>query len=724
LPVLLGPVSALKAGDISRPKIGLVLGGGGARGAAHVGVLKVLEENRVPVDFIVGTSMGAIVGGFYAAGLSPREMEDIFKQIDWQDLFHDFPSEEYLSFRHKKDLQRLMEFELGVKSGGLALPRGLISGRKLDFLLKKYTLSVSDIKEFDHLPIPFRAVSTDLATGDRVVHNSGDLADAIRASMSIPGLFPPVEINSRFLIDGGVTDNLPVQVAKDMGADIIIAVDAGMPVLNPEKLRSFVDISGQVVNIYTKKNTDLSLALLKADDILIRPELNDISTRDFVRTQEAVFAGEKAAHALVREIKKYSLSSSEFETFLSLQRRAESGPVTVDFIRVRKEGISDPESIRKKIKTRPGDRLDLDVLEKDLTSIYATGDFETVSFSLSRKQEQQGLVIEAREKSWGPDYLRFGFNLSDDSEGNSSYTALADLRLTRLNHLGGEWQNIVQIGRTRGIFSQFYQPLENSDTFFLAPYLNLERNREDVYNDNERIGEYDIENIYAGLDLGVNFASQARLRAGIVSGSVDAEQKTGSRAIPEFKNINKAAYLARAEYDQFDNHRFPKKGIKGSIDLYVSDTGLGADYSYRRIEAGLSGVRTFKNRHTVLANIEAGISLDQKTPFYDQFTLGGLLALSGYKDKQLRGQHKFLTDLVYYYKLGDLGFAKKGVYLGAALEAGNIWNERRDIDADDLLWGGTLFLGLDTLLGPLYIGYGETEGSAEGRFYLLLGRTF
>jgi len=709
---------------LKRPKIGLVLGGGGARGVAHIGILKVLEENNVPVDYIAGTSMGAIVGGLYASGLSPERIEEIFNEMDWYDIFSDRPSEKYLSFRHKQDQKQLMDFEMGVKNGRLVLPKGFIPGQKLGFELKKLTLHVADIDNFDNLPVPFRAVSADLANGDMVVHNKGNLSEAIRASMSIPGIFPPIKIDGRVLVDGGIVNNLPIDVVKQMGADIIIAVDVGTPLKDTTELRSMVDITVQVINILTMQNVNYSTSLIGEKDILIRPDLGDITAQDFPRTPEAIKIGEKAAQNIADKIKQYSVSPEAYRKYLARQRAGQSPPIKIDFIEVESPVRVSPKAIKGRIKTKVGAPLDLKILEQDLTRIYAMEDFEAVNFKIVERDDEKGLLIDTKEKEWGPNYLRFGLNLLADSDGNSEFTLLTDYRMTQINSLGGEWKNVLEIGRTTGIFSEFHQPLDVQNYFFISPQIAAARFLEDIYEEGGLIAEYRVDYIWGGGDIGVNLGSVVEGRLGIRRGIVQAEPEVGGTSLPEFPDIDKTAIVAKLEYDQLDNHKFPKQGVFAGVDFFMSDKNLGSDYSYQKLGCSLVKATTFKEKHTVLLLIDAGISLDDNTPFYDEFTLGGFLALSGYAEKQLRGQNVGLVDLIYFYNIARMTGFINGIYIGGSFEAGNVWNDRHDIDLDDLLFGGTILLGIDTKIGPIYLGYGQSEDSPDGRAYLFLGQIF
>lgn len=704
-----------------RPKIALVLGGGGARGAAHAGVLKVLEANHVPIDFIVGTSMGSIVGGLYAAGYSPEEIEDLFKEIDWNEMLSDRPTEDVLPFRNKKDFQRLSNLEMGIKNGKILFPRGIIAGQKLDFMLNKLTIHTIDIQNFDKLGIPFRAVATDVVTGEMVVFDKGNLAQAIRASMSVPGAFPPVKIGGKLLVDGFVAKNVPVEIAKQWGADIIIAVDVGVELLKEEDLKTLVDITSQMFNILSQKNVDESLKLLTEKDILIKPDLHGIGQGDFVKTPEAAKRGQEKALEYVDQIKRYSVSQKEYQTFLAHQRVHEKDPIVIDAVEVEKPKRVNEYLVKGQIKTKPGKPLDFKQLERDVTNIYAIGDFETVGFNIVEKDGKKDLVFNTQEKSWGPRYLRFGLNLESDVSGSNNYTTILDYRHTQLNSLGAEWKLIGQIGQNSGVFTDFYQPLDAQNYFFVDPQLKYMQTMQDVYSGSKKITQYKTIEKGGGFDVGVNLKSYMEMRVGLRRSVVNAEPEIGT-ALPSYDDIQKGGFLAQVDFDQLDDHRFPTRGIKAEAHLFLSEAGLGADQSYEKLDAQISKATTINKRHTIVAAVKGGLSLDDKTPYYDQFSAGGFLDLSGLAQDQLRGKNVGIGEFVYYYKLIDTrGFANK-VYIGGSFEAGNVW-ENKDQFGKDLIYGGSAFIGLDTVLGPLYIGYGLADGY-NGRAFVYLGRTF
>jgi NTE family protein len=704
-----------------RPKIGLVLGGGGARGAAHVGVLKVLEENRIPVDFVVGTSMGSIVGGLYAAGRSPEEIDQVFHEINWVDLFADWPTQDWLSFRRKRDLERYIDIEFGAGfKKGFKLPRGFIAGQKLGFELRKHTFAVAGVSDFNRLALPYRAVAADINTGEVVVFDKGNIAEAIRASMSLPGVFPPVELDGRILIDGGIVNNVPVDVARKMGADIVIAVDVGTPLGTVTPDASLLGFFNQFIGVVTEDNVRKSKAMIGEKDLLIRPELGDITSGSFPRVYDAMAIGEATARAMTEQLRRYSVSEEEYQAFRKRHRSYRAEPFNVDFVKVTGCDKVNPRLVESRLSIKPGDQLNLANLQGDLTRVYAMGDFEVVDFRTVEEQGKKGIVVAAKEKPWGPDYLRLGINLQTDFSAGSSYSLRAEHRMTNLNSFGAEWRNQFEIGSTRAWTSDWYQPVDLGDRFFVQPGLSISDSRRDVYLERELVGVYSTKFWYGGLRTGVNFGTSSQLRLELKRGVSSAEPDSQDPGInlPVYTDVDRASVAAAYEIDTFDNHNIPKRGTRLIATAFASADELGADDEYEKVSVVYRGAHTFGGRHTLVAGATGGITVDENAPYYDQFMLGGPLVMSGLNDNQLLGQNVAHLSLLYYYKL------RKGVHAGAGIEAGNVWNDRSEAELSDLLLGGVALVAVDTVIGPIYVTYSYTEDQSSGRLRFSLGKNF
>jgi NTE family protein len=704
-------------------RVGLVLSGGGARGAAHIGVLKVMEELRVPVDCIAGTSMGSIIGALYAAGLSPADMQNLIKGIDWSEALWDSPHRERESFRRKQD-DRLALFptELGVGAKGISSKSGITSGARLDLIFRGLTLDFGGLASFDQLRIPYRAVATDLKDGSMVVLDRGDLARAMRASMSLPGAFTPVEIGGRTLIDGGIARNLPVDVARSMGAERIIAIDISTPPGEDVRHLSALGVLSQTMSVLSERNVVTSRAEIGQDDLLITPPLGDAGSTDFSRIVENIAIGEKAARAHEAELRRFSVSPAEYSEFVQRQRRqsgAEGPRLRIDAIDI--EGVRRVplEVVRRRMKTRPGEPLNIPLLFEDLDRIAQLGEFESVGYRVDMGGEGNRLVIEAREKSWGPAYLRFGIAAEATFQGDNDFNATLYHRRPEINRLGAEWKTVVSIGNPALIGTEFYQPLEPGRNWFVAPRFGWEQDAKEVFLPNGDLEGLKSRRIGGGLDFGIQMRNYGEIRLGVERGNVHVDPTTTTT----FDAVDAETGGARLKftYDQLDNIFFPTRGNFTLLDVFLSRGSLGADDEYdKALLQTTQAVTVGKNTFVGAAGI--GTDFGSSIPFYAQFELGGFLKLSGFPRGSLRGDKQALFSLADYWRVARLG-AVGQVYAGGAFQAGNVWAQGEPARFGDLIYSGTIFLGVNTKFIPFYVGYGLAEGGHNAE-YLFIGRAF
>jgi len=507
------PAPAVEAADESaagrRPRIGLVLGGGGARGGAHVGVLKVLEELRIPVDYIAGTSMGSIVGGLYASGMNSQDIERELRAMDWADVFQDYPSRADRSFRRKSDdYTYAFKAKPGFNDGKIMIPLAYIRGQKLDLELNRLTLPVAEVKDFDRLPIPYRAVATDVETGKAVVLSKGNLSRSIRASMAVPAAFDPVEIDGRLLVDGGIANNVPVNVARDMGAEILIVVDVGSGLFSREQITSALDVTGQLANYLFTLNTEQQLKTLGPRDVLIRPPLGDIGGGSFDRVTETFLIGEGATRAALDALRRYSLSPQEYARYRAQHVRPRQDAPVIDLVRIDNHSRVGNAVIAERISAKPGQPLDVERLEQDIGQIYGLEIFESVRYSVVREDDKNILVISAKEKYWGPGYLQFGLATSNNLKGDSTLKLGVLYTRTEINELNGEWRVGVQVGTEPGIFTELHQPLDPLSRYFVAGKVGHGATNEDTFdNAGNRLARYQLVADKLELSAGREFGT-------------------------------------------------------------------------------------------------------------------------------------------------------------------------------------------------------------------------
>jgi NTE family protein len=702
-----------------------VLSGGGARGSAHVGVLKVMEELRIPVDYVVGTSMGSIVGGLYASGLSPEEIEEGFRTVDWTTAFNDKPDRKRISFRLKEDdVQALLPFELGVGKGGISTRAGVINGQKINVILRSMVVHTVGIDGFDELQLPYRAVAADLQTGDAVVLDRGDLALAMRASMSVPGVFTPVVIDDRALVDGGIAMNLPVEVAQRMGAKRIIAVDVGTPPKGDARSLSAVGVVSHTFSVLAKRNVGEQVKRLSADDLLIVPELDEIGSSDFDKLLKGVGIGEQAARRVESDLRRFSVSEREFAEYLARQRtipREQREAIQVDKVEVNGLTRTNPSFFIRRLKTRPGEPLATEAINDDLERIQQLGEFESVDIRIVEDENATTLVFDAREKSWGPGYLRFGLGVESNFDGDSEFRAIVNYRRAEINRKGGEWKTVATIGDPFSVNTELFQPLGlGGYHWFVAPGLSFTRNKDERFLPGGAFELVDVDIGWAGLDVGAQFRNWGEIRIGARRGRLNGEVATLS-TFPDF-DFDLGGWRIKATLDQLDNVFFPRHGSFVELKGFFSRDGLGADVEYDKVS-----LRTWNawggRRDTLIGGLEYGTDLGSDIPFFDKFELGGFLNLSGFTRGELQGDVKALGTLGYYRQLTEMGALGRGFYVGAFAQAGDVWNDVEEVELGDLAYSGTVFAGMDTLLAPVYLGWGLAEGGRD-EFYMFIGRPF
>jgi NTE family protein len=720
---LLVAVAAMAATTATaRPKVCLVLSGGGARGAAHIGVIKVLEELRVPIDCIAGTSMGSLVGGGYASGMSVAEMEALIARLSTEALFHEKPPRQDLAIRRKIDDRSILYgAELGLTDSlDVTLPKGIVSGVELETYLRRLS-KVHGYHKFDALAIPYRAVATDLVTGSPVVFSEGELPNVMRASMSVPGVIAPAELDGRLLVDGGLTNNLPVDVARSMGADIVIAVNLGTPLLTRSELKSLVGVTEQMVNILTEQNVRASLASLRPTDILIEPELGGFSAADFDDLPKAVPIGEAAARKMAPRLVALSEAPEVYAEWRARQSRA-TKPDTdpVDQIRFHPMRRVNAATMEDMLETKAHRPIDQDTLDRDMRRLFGTGDFEHVGYRILEESGRRVLDIDAIEKAWGPNYLKFGLGLGSDFKGDSFFNLAASYRRTWINSLGAEWRTDLQVGRTGRIATEFYQPLETRRYLFIAPRVELERRSIDLFQGPQRIARYDVRTSRLALDVGSDLIKYGELRIGLLAGSLDASLDTGPPSLAPPANVRQGALTVQAIVDTLDNANFPRSGVGGSAHLFASTQALGADDSYTKWDVD-AGAAFSSGPHTVQFAVKAGGTLGNATlPRYDLFQWGGFLQQSGYPTGALLGERLNFGRIVYSYKMGQIKLVGP-LYAGFSLEAGRMDKPLVPGSPTGTLKSVAAYFGMDSLLGPFYIGYGwAADGNRSA--YLYLGR--
>ena len=712
--LLLPPVArAAPAAAATHPKTCLVLSGGGARGIAHIGVLKVLEELRVPVDCIVGTSAGAIIGGVYASGAAPAEIETAIRGANWDLLLTDRPARPDRSvYARELDRAHVGITEVGAGGQRLLLPQAVVAGEHLQYFLQSL-VSPSGRASFDQLPIQYRALATDFENGRLVVLDGGDLATAIRASMSVPGAFAPVELNGRVLVDGGLVRNIGIDIAQALGAARIIAVNTGTPLLKRNEIDSILTAATQMLNILAEQNVSASLAQLGPADVLIEPELGTFSATDFAHGADHIIDAELATRRRALALAPFSVSEDDYRVWREGQRVARTPPrydqIVVDTSTLRRVP---PAAIERLVNLHPKDAQDT------VNRLLATDDFETVNASLEPRDSGTALVLRPREKPWGPNYLRGSVMLATDFAGNSDFTLLADHRMTWLTDSGLEWRNRASFGHRNSLTSELRQPLEPTRRYFVAPRLDLSERIRSLYVDGSALASYRLRDLRGGVDLGARLGQTGELRVGLEAGRTDATRSIGSPLLPNLHE-RLTAWRASLVIDSLDNLDFPRQGFLFSADAHLAREVLGGTQHYDRVTVDLE--RAFgTERSSLLLAARIQSSFGSDLPPNEAFSLGGFQNMSGYREDQLLVTRAVFVRAVYRRQIASFSALVPALYAGFSLEAADATHPL-DTTRGDHLYGGSLFLSADSALGPLYLGTGVAGGGFVS-VYLYLGR--
>jgi NTE family protein len=707
-----------------KPHLALVLSGGGARGAAHIGVLKVLEELHVRPDIIVGTSMGSIVGGLYAAGYTPEEIENILNEVDWKRIFIDRVDRDERSFRRKQDdATFLIPVRLRFKGWKPYLPSSLLGGQRLELLLRSLAIEAAADGPFDNLPIPFRAVAADLENGHAVVIDHGSLAVAMRASMSIAGIFPPEELDGLKLIDGGAAANLPVGIAQALGADTVIAVDITSPLVSSAELGSLFQIFSQWTGYVTNGNRIEDLKRLRPGDILVRPELGDISFADFKRAKEAVAIGEEAARASINDLRRFAVDDAAWAAFMARHHRRPKEETVVEGVKIENSSWVDDRVVQKQLKIPTGVPFDPKTVSDQVMGLSGLDYFGTIRDSLEEKDGRNTLTLQTPAKPYGRNSLQFGVSFKDDFAGDTDYTLAVRHLLLAANTRGGEWENVGQMGDTGVLRTEFYQPFDYAMKWFGSVGGGMNRRNVPIWEDGSILSEYRVSNDGAHLDFGRVFGRWGEARVGSFYAYSTGTIRVGSPIFPDYTEHD-GGYRAQFTVDTLDAVVYPHRGVSVVAQWYDSLESMGADAARTHAYLKAGGAATL-GRITLYPVVEGCANLTGTTTLGSACELGGFLRLSGLGQNELLGDRSLFGGLIAYVAIAklDLGALTQGVYAGLSLETGNVYAREQTVDWQSLMTGGSVFLGARTALGPVYLGYGVAEGGRD-HIYFLIGQKF
>jgi NTE family protein len=701
-----------------RPKVAVALQGGGAKGLAHIGVLQWFEEHHIPVDFVAGTSMGGLIGGLYATAYSPTEIRDIVQNVDWGSVLSGAIPYPDLAFRRKEDLRAFPNgLELGLKNG-VQPPGGLNSGQAVRFIIDRYVLPYSDVKTFDALPIPFRCVATDLVSGEPVVFRSGSLPDALRATMSIPGVFSPVKQDGKILADGGLLNNLPTDVARQMGADVVIGVHLSTGPVAPQNLTSMFQVAGGSTDVMIDAN---ELRGMEGADILITIDLAGYTTLDFSRVQEIIPKGYSAAQSRSGVLERLVLDDDDWLHYLANRnsRRISRTPVPT-FVEVKGTSPDITKDMEQQLTTFANQPPDPSKLQQKLTQAVGLGRFNSLSYSLTTRGNQTGLLINVEEKDYAPPWLKPGFTIDGSDPNNVQFTLGARLIFLDIGGYRSELRTDFAFGSLYSISTEYYHPLYATSRWFVAPAISASRSPINLYFNDTFLAEYKLNNFTGGFDLGYAFNRFSELRFGYEAGYLKASRWIGSPLLP---SVSGRTGLTRGRFalDRLDNPVIPRKGVALLVNAGWQDAYPGSKTGFPSGEATFEAFHQLSNPASLYFTAAGGTTFGEHQSGLPLFSLGGPSRLAAY------GLNQFLTNQYFYFRGGYLhrltempAFLGSGIFLDAHYELAKPYGLP---NAPTLPNDGVVGVIMQTIFGPVLVG-GSIGNEGHRKWFFQLGRVF
>ncbi|HEV8412137.1 MAG TPA: patatin-like phospholipase family protein [Bryobacteraceae bacterium] len=703
---------------IDRPKIGVVLEGGGALGLAHIGVLQWFEEHRIPIDYLAGTSMGGLVGGMYATGMPAAELQDLVSTIDWSEALDGKIPYPALSFRRKEDKRSFQNsLEFGLRHGFTG-PGGLSSGQRITYLFDRVALPYSDLKSFDDLPIPFRCVATDLNSGREHIFENGPLGEALRATMSLPAIFTPVTNEKSTWVDGGLLNNLPVDVVKKMGADIIVVVHLVPSPFLPESSRSLRSVTQRSISVTIEAN---QLHSLETADLVVSVDLAGYTGTSYSASAQIIAKGSEGVEKKSQMLSKLALDEAAWQQLLQFResRRMRSSP-TPTFVQISGAEPRLSRGIEKELANHAGKPLDLDRLEKDLDVISGIGRFTRFSYGMTEFQGRPGLEIRAEEKDYAPPLVNLGFLIDGSDLANVRWTTNARITALDVGGFRSEWRTDLSVGSTWGLATEYYRPVSATSKWFVAPRLFATNIPFDLYDHSAQIAQYRLGRYGGGADLGFAIDRFSEIRMGYEAGYFSSSLSIGSPVLPA-PNGRTGVSSINYRLDRLDSPLVPRTGQAAQFRAAWIDAAPGAGTGFPLSDAYFGVIRPVSKRGSVYLQTFGGTTFGHNETGLPQFFLGGPSQLSAYGTNELRTDQYWLARVGYVYELFSLPpIIGHKTYFTSAYEFGKAYGAP---GASRLPNDGSLGLVMETLAGPLFVG-GSVGDTGHRRVYFSLGRFF
>jgi NTE family protein len=712
------PEETLRTPAKHRLKIGVALEGGGALGLAHIGVLQWFEEQHVPVDYIAGTSMGGLVGGFYATGVSPTDMKNLIERLDWDAILRDRTPYEDLSFLRKQDQRAYPNsLVLGLRKG-LYLPAGLNAGHQIGLLIDRETLPYFGLPSFDVLPVPFRCVATDLVSGKQFVFKDGSLAEALRATMSIPGAFTPVHDGQRVYVDGGLVNNLPTDVVRQMGAEIVIAVHLETQPMNANDIQSLLTVLEQSVRAVISESEVRGLA--NADAVVSVP-LGNFLMRDFTKNRPIMQAGYEAAKGKSKLLAGFALNDSDWNEYLrERDGRKLTTTAVPQFIEVQGTSAPAQEDIRRYLKNFIGKPLNADSLDPALTRLTGSGRYDTLNYRIVERGGKQGLLILVKEKNFAPPTLQPAFEVDGSEAGDIEFTLGTRLTLMDVAGFRSEWRTDFLFGNTYGVASELYRPFRAESKWFVAPHASASDTTFQIYAKNDPLADYRFYRTSIGTDLGYGFSRFSEVRAGYEVGTLNTKLRLGTLEIPAVDGRTGAARM-RYLMDHTDDPVIPRRGFRVESNFRWFDTSPGATSAFPVLETKVDFFQPVSRAASFFLSSEGGSTFGSRNTGVPQFFLGGPSRLGAYGVNELFGNQYYLFRGGYLHEIVSLPpFVGKKVYAIGSYEAAKMYGAANESKFPNDFAAGVL---AETALGPFFVG-GSVGDSGHYKWFFQLGRVF
>ena len=702
-----------------RPRVGVAFGGGSARGIAHVGIIAWFEEHHIPIDVSAGTSMGGLIGGAFASGMTAAELRTLIETTDWDVMFgsSSFP---FKNIRRKEDARTFpSRLEFGLR-GGVVPPTSLNDGQQVDLMLARMTGGYYQLQHFDELPTPFRTVAVDLKTAERVVLDRGSLAQAMRATMSLPGVFPPVEMDGRVLVDGGALDNIPADVVREMGAGVVIAVDVGY-VAKGKVDYSLFALMGQTVDSMMRANTRRAL---QAADLVIAVDVEEFGSLDWRRGTDLIDRGYKAAEKHRDALLRYAVSEDEWKAWLEGResRRQKTVP-TPRSISTAGIAPSDVAIVRRELVDHLDRPLDVTALEHELAALSGLDRYQGVSWEIIGPPGHESLMVRAREKPYAPPFMMLGISL-ENTTSNAFRTQFAGRYLAfDVLGSGAELRIEAAIGSDPYAGFSWYRPLFKTRVFTRLSGV-VDQNTLDFIQDDVVVAEYGLQRQLAAAELGFNLSRVSEITAGVRSGRVDAHVRAGDPALPELSGLE-TQFEIRYRHDGHDSPIVPSRGTLANVQLthYMrspeSPLSERTNQDVTQLEFGTATFWKWHTRNRVFVATFGGTSFDDKP--ISQFTLGHAFRLDAFRIGERRGDHFGVVTVGVLRQLGRMpDFMGGPIFIGTWLQNGSAFMTDEDADFNSHAAAG---LVIDSLIGPVAIGF--SAGLDGGwRTFVTIGRLF